>query len=149
MSICVCVCFWLSVYFGENLYMVVCTVLQPQLRPPEEESPAVQPPRLKMDSFLRARSSGQPLNGSGSLWGWLVTRLRLDWTTRWVHLFFSFICRYIKLLFYGFITVPLTSVPGWQDVRQYNFGWLPSILLWELMTKLWLPENIPVTLDRH
>ncbi|XP_075893578.1 vesicular inhibitory amino acid transporter-like [Nelusetta ayraudi] len=35
-----------------------------------------------MDSLLRARSSGQPLNGSGSLWGWLSTRLRLDWSTR-------------------------------------------------------------------
>ncbi|XP_035535036.1 vesicular inhibitory amino acid transporter-like [Morone saxatilis] len=35
-----------------------------------------------MDSPHWARSSGQPWSAAGSLWGWAVSRLQLDWTTR-------------------------------------------------------------------
>nr|XP_046230074.1 vesicular inhibitory amino acid transporter-like [Scatophagus argus] len=37
---------------------------------------------LKMGSHHWARSSGQPWTDAGSLWGWIVSRLHLDWTTR-------------------------------------------------------------------
>ncbi|KAM3602668.1 uncharacterized protein V6R79_008520 [Siganus canaliculatus] len=35
-----------------------------------------------MDSVHWARSSGQPWSTAGSLWGWVVSRLHLDWTAR-------------------------------------------------------------------
>ncbi|XP_008282767.1 vesicular inhibitory amino acid transporter-like [Stegastes partitus] len=35
-----------------------------------------------MGSLRWARSSGQPWSAAGSLWGWAVSRLHLDWTTR-------------------------------------------------------------------
>ncbi|KAK9531350.1 hypothetical protein VZT92_010780 [Zoarces viviparus] len=35
-----------------------------------------------MGSLHWARSSGQPRSAAGSLWGWAVSRLHLDWTSR-------------------------------------------------------------------
>ncbi|XP_059212713.1 vesicular inhibitory amino acid transporter-like [Centropristis striata] len=35
-----------------------------------------------MGSLRWARSAGQPWSAAGSLWGWAVSRLHLDWTTR-------------------------------------------------------------------
>ncbi|XP_078030263.1 vesicular inhibitory amino acid transporter-like [Epinephelus lanceolatus] len=42
----------------------------------------LQTTRLKMGSLRWARSSGQPWGAAGSLWGWAVSRINLDWTTR-------------------------------------------------------------------
>nr|XP_029131789.1 vesicular inhibitory amino acid transporter-like [Labrus bergylta] len=38
-----------------------------------------------MGSPLWDRSTGQPWSAAGSLWGWAVSRLQLDWTTRFFH----------------------------------------------------------------
>ncbi|KAG7508376.1 hypothetical protein JOB18_011174 [Solea senegalensis] len=38
-----------------------------------------------MGSLHWARSFGQPWSAAGSLWGWAVSRLHLNWTTRLIH----------------------------------------------------------------
>ncbi|XP_038583651.1 vesicular inhibitory amino acid transporter-like [Micropterus salmoides] len=63
--------------------MCPVSVKLPQtLRPPKAGRLTLQAVRLKMDSLPRARSLGQPWSAAGSLWGWAVSRLHLDWTTR-------------------------------------------------------------------
>ncbi|XP_040920893.1 vesicular inhibitory amino acid transporter-like [Toxotes jaculatrix] len=52
------------------------------LRPPHAERLTAQTVKPKMDSLHWARSFGQPWSAAGSLWGWAVSRLQLDWTTR-------------------------------------------------------------------
>uniref|UniRef100_UPI0037E99398 vesicular inhibitory amino acid transporter-like n=1 Tax=Semicossyphus pulcher TaxID=241346 RepID=UPI0037E99398 len=66
-----------------NTELSVSQVDRPQtLRPPDTGRLTVQTVWLKMGSPLWARSSGQPWSAAGSLWGWAVSRLQLDWTTR-------------------------------------------------------------------
>ncbi|XP_034555845.1 vesicular inhibitory amino acid transporter-like [Notolabrus celidotus] len=52
------------------------------LRPPDTRRLTVPTVRLKMSSHLWTRSSGRPWGAAGSLWGWAVSRLQLDWTSR-------------------------------------------------------------------
>ncbi|XP_044233327.1 vesicular inhibitory amino acid transporter-like [Thunnus albacares] len=71
--------------FGLCMSVLMCPVsvkLSQTRRPPDTERLTPQAVRLKMGSPYWARSSGQPMSAAGSLWGWAVSRLHLDWTTR-------------------------------------------------------------------
>ncbi|XP_068199374.1 vesicular inhibitory amino acid transporter-like [Antennarius striatus] len=48
----------------------------------DDERLTLQTVRLKMSSLDWVRSSGQAGRRAGSLWGWVVSRLHLNWTTR-------------------------------------------------------------------
>lgn len=72
-------------------------------RPSESERLTLQRARQKMGSLHGSWSSGQHSSASGSLWGWAVSRLHLDWTTRWVISCHVSIYRFTVLLIYIFI----------------------------------------------
>ncbi|XP_074541976.1 vesicular inhibitory amino acid transporter-like [Halichoeres trimaculatus] len=52
------------------------------VRPPDTRRLTVQTVCLKMGSRLWDRSLAQPWSAAGSLWGWAVSRLQVEWTSR-------------------------------------------------------------------
>ncbi|XP_044026061.1 vesicular inhibitory amino acid transporter-like [Siniperca chuatsi] len=71
-----------SPHSGAKLKQPVSVKFPQTFRPPEAGRLTLQTARLKMGSLHRAQSSRQPWSASGSLWGWALSRLHLDWTTR-------------------------------------------------------------------